>query len=196
MCRILCYDTKMRGGVLLMSDVRTEISQALFALSQKKNIDRVTVKDLVGACGISRQTFYYHFQDLTEVVEWTLQQFMQRLAEEAPEKQTLLQMLQALLESMLHRQRLVGKLVESEHREWAETLLKNAVHRYLEKWMEEADWSIEAAPAEFQFDLEFYSYAITGTVFSVWSRRETVSIEAVAARIDHLMRNGMESHKA
>ena len=34
---------------------------------------------MVESCNISRQTFYYHFQDITEVIEWKLQQELQQM---------------------------------------------------------------------------------------------------------------------
>lgn len=40
--------------------VKPMIAEAFIRLSKQKNIDKITVKDLVEACGISRQTFYYH----------------------------------------------------------------------------------------------------------------------------------------
>ena len=46
--------------------VKPMIAEAFIRLSKQKNIDKITVKDLVEACGISRQTFYYHFQDILE----------------------------------------------------------------------------------------------------------------------------------
>ena len=51
--------------------VKPMIAEAFIRLSKQKNIDKITVKDLVEACGISRQTFYYHFQDILEVIEWS-----------------------------------------------------------------------------------------------------------------------------
>ena len=42
------------------------IAEAFLLAAQQKPIDKVTVKDVVGICGITRQTFYYHFQDLLE----------------------------------------------------------------------------------------------------------------------------------
>ena len=54
--------------------VKPMIAEAFIRLSKQKNIDKITVKDLVEACGISRQTFYYHFQDILEVIEWSLDQ--------------------------------------------------------------------------------------------------------------------------
>ena len=52
-------------------------------LIRRKDADKITVKDLVEVCGISRQTFYYHFKDIVDVVEWAAQQGVQRLVRES-----------------------------------------------------------------------------------------------------------------
>ena len=59
--------------------VKPMIAEAFIRLSKQKNIDKITVKDLVEACGISRMTFYYHFQDILEVIEWSMEQAFEQL---------------------------------------------------------------------------------------------------------------------
>ena len=51
-------------------DVKSAVADALMEMITRRGADKITVKDLVEACGISRQTFYYHFRDITDVVEW------------------------------------------------------------------------------------------------------------------------------
>lgn len=33
-------------------------------------LNKITVKDLVNDCGLNRQTFYYHFQDIFDLLGW------------------------------------------------------------------------------------------------------------------------------
>ena len=49
-------------------DVKAAVADALLELIRRKDADKITVKDLVEVCGISRQTFYYHFKDIVDVV--------------------------------------------------------------------------------------------------------------------------------
>ena len=55
-------------------NMKDTIAEAFLAMTARKSIDKITVKDLVEACHISRQTFYYHFQDIVEVIEWAFEQ--------------------------------------------------------------------------------------------------------------------------
>lgn len=50
------------------------IAQALESLLEKRSIEKITVKDIVAECGINRQTFYYHFHDIYDLMEWALMQ--------------------------------------------------------------------------------------------------------------------------
>lgn len=39
-------------------------------LMKKKSFEKISVSDITQACGLTRQTFYYHFQDKYELVNW------------------------------------------------------------------------------------------------------------------------------
>ena len=56
--------------------IKHQIENALFDLADEKPLDKISVKDIVTHFGISRQSFYYHFQDMLEVVEWSFTQKM------------------------------------------------------------------------------------------------------------------------
>lgn len=59
---------------------------ALAGLLQAKRLDDITVTELVEKCGISRQAFYYHFSDLYGVVDYGVQQLLDRLGVTDPEQ--------------------------------------------------------------------------------------------------------------
>jgi len=46
------------------------IASGLKELTKKKSFDKITIQDITDICGLNRQTFYYHFQDKYELVDW------------------------------------------------------------------------------------------------------------------------------
>ena len=46
------------------------ISYAFKELLLEKPYNKITVNDISERCGINRQTFYYHFLDIPNMVEW------------------------------------------------------------------------------------------------------------------------------
>ena len=46
------------------------LEQSLKRLLLQKPLNKITISDITDDCGISRMTFYYHFKDIYDLVEW------------------------------------------------------------------------------------------------------------------------------
>ena len=49
------------------------LADALKAAMKTKKLSKITVSELICACNINRKTFYYHFQDLYDLLKWMLE---------------------------------------------------------------------------------------------------------------------------
>lgn len=49
---------------------KKELAASLKKLMKKISLEKITVKDVVKDCGVNRQTFYYHFQDIYDLLGW------------------------------------------------------------------------------------------------------------------------------
>lgn len=49
---------------------KRELAESLKRLASGKLFEQVTVGDIVKECGVNRQTFYYHFSDKYELLDW------------------------------------------------------------------------------------------------------------------------------
>lgn len=55
-----------------MSQVtKRALAASLKKLLSRKPLEKITVVDIAEDCGVNRQTFYYHFQDIYDLIEWT-----------------------------------------------------------------------------------------------------------------------------
>ena len=64
--------TKGENG--MATSTKKALADALKKMMVIKPIDRITVNDLVETCGVSRQTFYYHFDDVYDLLEWVFEE--------------------------------------------------------------------------------------------------------------------------
>ena len=112
-------------------DVKAAVADALLELIRRKDADKITVKDLVEVCGISRQTFYYHFKDIVDVVEWAAQQGVQRLVRESLNAATPQEALGVFVDFAVESQPLVQRLLNSQRREAIERIVVDATRTYL-----------------------------------------------------------------
>ncbi len=50
------------------------IADGFKSLMEKKSFEKITISDITSACGLNRQTFYYHFQDKYDLLNWIFDQ--------------------------------------------------------------------------------------------------------------------------
>lgn len=50
------------------------LANTLISLIKKKSLSKITISEIVKECQINRKTFYYHFEDIYELLEWHLEQ--------------------------------------------------------------------------------------------------------------------------
>ncbi|MFQ6868280.1 MAG: TetR family transcriptional regulator [Thomasclavelia ramosa] len=56
-----------------MSDsliTKRALAKTLKELCQYRNFEKISINDLTNKCGLNRQTFYYHFQDKYDLLQW------------------------------------------------------------------------------------------------------------------------------
>ena len=52
---------------------KRELAAALKKLMAVKPINKITVRDLAAECGINRNSFYYHFEDIYALFKWMVE---------------------------------------------------------------------------------------------------------------------------
>lgn len=50
------------------------MAESLKDIMKKKPFSKVTVSEIIKDCGLNRKTFYYHFQDIYDLLKWTLEE--------------------------------------------------------------------------------------------------------------------------
>ena len=55
------------------------LAQSLKKLLSTRKLDKITVKDIAEDCGVNRQTFYYYFRDIYDLLEWNFCDATERL---------------------------------------------------------------------------------------------------------------------
>lgn len=56
--------------MIVRPDTKFFLAESFKELSQKKTVDKITVKEICKNCGLTAPTFYNHFHDKYELVAW------------------------------------------------------------------------------------------------------------------------------
>ena len=65
------------------------IETAFLQLLNEKPLNKISVRDIVEKCGINRNSFYYHFQDIPSLIAEIITSYTDQLIEEYPTISTL-----------------------------------------------------------------------------------------------------------
>lgn len=60
---------------------KEEMAASLKRLMTKKNVQKITIQEIADDCGMNRYTFYYHFQDIYDLLSWTFSHDFEQLFE-------------------------------------------------------------------------------------------------------------------
>ena len=55
------------------------IREAFIQLLEERPLSQITVKDIVDRCGVNRNTFYYYYQDIPQLLETIVSQDVDRI---------------------------------------------------------------------------------------------------------------------
>ncbi|MCD8019825.1 MAG: TetR/AcrR family transcriptional regulator [Clostridiales bacterium] len=145
-------------------NVKELVYEKFLELLNKKNIDKITVKDLAEACGISRQTFYYHFQDILDVVEYALLKLEEAIKKRTAAAKDLKEMLEILLDDTLEHQQIFEQLLHSKWQEETRNIVKDIVMSGMRSMMREKNWFPDMRESDMELANCFYTYAIAGVL--------------------------------
>jgi len=59
-------------------ETKNKIAETVRELIQTKSMSKITVQDVMQRADMTRQSFYYHFQDIYDVLEWDVTQQLKR----------------------------------------------------------------------------------------------------------------------
>ena len=97
-------------------------AKAIKSLIKKQPLDKITVTDIVSTAGKTRQTFYRHFQDKYDLVNWYFEKLVLKSFEEMNQGGTLQEALN-----------LKFAFIEQEHAFFKEAFKSNDYKEYIHK---------------------------------------------------------------
>ena len=73
-------------------------------------------------CGISRQAFYYHFQDMLEVMEWSIRQMIENALQNSLQAETPQKAIAEFIAAAAEHDELLFRLLSSQRRAQVERI--------------------------------------------------------------------------
>ena len=97
-----------------MSGFTKEIIAKTFTeLLDEKPMSKITVKDIVERCGVNRNTFYYHFKDIPDVVEFILKKKWDEILEHPQDRASILECMEEMADLVRNNRKVMLNVYRS-----------------------------------------------------------------------------------
>ena len=162
------------------------LAGSLKKLLQKKFLDDITVKELVEDCQVNRQTFYYHFRDIMDVLEWSIQRETARLVEETLQVEGMGQALKLFISFAVERFPLLRRLLDSQKRVQLEAIMLDAVERYLSEVAKQRPRDVPLSYGDREVLLRFTACGLVGVLLE-YGRKPNMDQDLLAAQLERIL---------
>ena len=146
-----------------MSNVtKRALEQSLKNLLLKKPLTKITIGDITEDCGINRMTFYYHFKDIYDLVEWACLEDARRALDKKKTYDTWQQGLLQIFEAVQENKPFILNVYRCVHREQVEKYLQPLVDQLLLDVIDEEAAGMTLRDEDKQFIAKVYAYIDAG----------------------------------
>lgn len=146
-----------------MSQVtKRALAQSLKNQLLKKPLNKITISDIANDCGINRMTFYYHFKNIYDLVEWTCLEDARKALGDNRTYSTWQQGLLQIFEAVRDNKPFVMNVYHCVHKEQIEGYLNPLVDNLILKIIEEASIGMTIRDEDKNFVARVYSYIFVG----------------------------------
>lgn len=171
-----------------MSDsviTKKAIAKGLKELTLEKSFNKISIRDITEKCGLNRQTFYYHFQDKYELVNWIYYQEAFAPLMDGVTFENWHLKVEELLILMKTEAVFYQNTIRSDESCIEEYLFKITVALFKEA-IETLDKKQVVKPEDEQFISEFFAYGVCGTIISWVKSGMKESPQTVAMNLKYI----------
>ena len=140
------------------------IKNSFLELIEKKPIDQLTIRDITDHCGVSRNTFYYHYTDMPSLVEEIVMDLAEEIILSYPDIKSLEQALSVGAEFMLENRRAASHILNSSHRYIYERCLMKVCRHVVALYIDIAIPADTLNDSERGLMIDFYKCMIFGII--------------------------------
>lgn len=139
------------------------IKTSFLELLKTKSLDKVTVKDIVKSCEINRNTFYYYYSDIYDLLEHVFQEETQKVMEEEKICKTFYEEYEQCATLILGYKEAIIHIYNSKSKEVLENYIETITRYLVRRFVEKAAQGHIMTEENLQYICDFYSYSIIGT---------------------------------
>ena len=138
---------------------------SLMKLLDVRPLNRITVRDIVEDCGINRNTFYYHFEDISAVIEAVILEVVDGVMQDYKDISSMEDCFDAALKVVHDRKNAIYHIYNSSNRDFLERRLMEICRYVATQFVDRTAEGMDIRPADrdiiiHSYQCEFFGYII------------------------------------
>ena len=138
------------------------IRESFIKLLNERPLNKITVKDIVEDCGVNRMTFYYHFKDIYDLVEWACAEDVARALQNKKTYDTWQQGFVQIFHAVRENKVFVMNVYRCVSREQVEKYLVPLTDQLIMGVIAERSAGMTVREEDKQFIAQVHSYSFVG----------------------------------
>ena len=159
---------------------------------ESKPLDRIRVKDLVEECGITRNTFYYHFSDVFDLAKQTLLFRLGEISEWGKEDDSWEQFLLLVARQMTTNRRSILHLFRTSQSGELVRFMTDLLGMAMNRIFDDLAKGKEIPPVHRRLIIDYYSDGLSG-IMSRWLNGGWGEPEEFVPVVSRLVLDGMKN---
>jgi probable dihydroxyacetone kinase regulator len=157
-------------GIHMSQMTKKSFASSLKKMLSQKPLEKIKVIDITEDCEVNRQTFYYHFKDIYDLLEWIYTNEATRALDGKKTYNTWQQGFTQIFDYILENKSFVLNTFNSVSREYLERYLYNETQLLLMGVVEEKAKDMSVREKDKEFIADFYKYAFIGLLID-WIKK-------------------------
>lgn len=170
-------------------DMKEMIANAAITLLMDKNCKKITVKDIVEQCHITRQAFYYHFEGIPDLLQWTMSRYSEKTLQEAMDRGGAKEGLRCFFTMAVNIVPYANQGLDSNYAEEFDQLLRTYIEHFFTMMAKEENLYEDRTKYEADLILRYHSRAIYG-LLREWNEKDTQHMDQIVDTVYGIMRYG------
>ena len=141
---------------------KREIKNSFIKLLTERPISQITVKDIVEDCGVNRNSFYDHFQDIPSLLEEIIVEMTAKVIENLPEESTFEEKVTAALQEINLNKRMIYHIYGSSNREFYEKQLMKICEHVTRTYIRSREYSERVDSKDLEFVISYLKCELFG----------------------------------
>ena len=168
-------------------DMKEMIARAAAELMMDGNARKLTVTDIVDKCQITRQTFYYHFDGIPQMIEWIFQKRLDQLIDETWTRDDPEAGIRSFFIMALNAAPYIYRSMQSNYRDELERLMAKGMYGLFDRLSEQSGLYGDCTRSEFAIIRRYHCQAVIG-ILREWSARDTENLDGIVHTVYRLLR--------